>query len=273
MPRHGSVGVPRRGLAVVTGASAGIGRAFAQRLAGRGYDLLLVARDRARLDALRAGLIERHGVAVECFPADLARDDEVTRLIERLRRAPALVLLVNNAGFGTSGLLVDIDPARQSEMLHLHVLAPMRLSQAVLPLFRHERGGAIINVASVAAFAVSAGHVNYCASKTYLLAFSDGLAAEVAGTGVRVQALCPGFTRSEFHARAELDDTAIPRWLWMSTDAVVEASLRQLERGGPVLCVPGFRYRLAVGLLRLLPRPLAVRLARRRARLSSAARR
>jgi uncharacterized protein len=253
-----------RRLAVVTGATAGIGREFCVQLAGKGYDLLVVARDGNRLEELRRDLESRHGVSVDAFPADLTVDDDVTRLAGILSSSPNLSLLVNNAGFGTRGGLADASPARQEAMLRLHVVAPMRLAQAALPMLLRNGNGAIVNVSSVASFLYSAGNVNYCATKAYLTTFSQGLAAEVESAGVRVQALCPGFTRSEFHQRMEADMGHLPRWMWMSASDVVAASLRNLERGGPVICVPGFRYKLAALLLRLLPRSWIGRLSQLR---------
>jgi short-subunit dehydrogenase len=254
-----------RPLAIVTGASAGIGRVFCERLAARKYDLLLVARDRIRLEALKQELEERHGIEVEVFPADLTIDTDVSLLVARIMQSPQLALLINNAGFGTRGPFVSASPAQQEAMLRLHTMAPMRLSQAAVPVLLNNRRGAIVNVSSVASFLFSAYNVNYCATKAYLRTFSEGLAAELTGTGVRVQALCPGFTRSEFHHRMELDVGDIPSWMWMSADSVVDTSLKCLVRG-PVVCVPGIRYKLLVALLRVTPRGLIARVTRRHAR-------
>ena len=204
-----------RPVAVVTGASAGIGKEFSERLAARGYDLILVARDGNRLEAMRSDLEQRRGIAVDVFPADLTLDDDVSRLAGLVAGTSRLALLVNNAGFGTRGNLADASPARQEAMLRLHTLAPMRLAQAALPVLLRNRRGGIINVSSVASFAYSAGNVNYCATKAYLTNFSEGLAAELRGSGVRVQALCPGFTRSEFHQRMDASTENVPSWMWM----------------------------------------------------------
>lgn len=255
-----------RPLAVVTGASAGIGREFCERLAARGYDLIVVARDGGRLEALRQELEGRLGIVVEVFPADLTIDTDVSLLAERLTRSPGLALLVNNAGFGTRGALADASPALQEAMLRLHIVAPMRLTQAALPVLLRNGRGAIVNVSSVASFLHAASNVNYCATKAYLTTFSEGLAAELRGSGVRVQALCPGFTRSEFHHRMDVDVKEVPRWMWMSASRVVKTSLRNLERGGPAVCVPGLRYKLIVLLLRLVPHWIVGRLSASRAR-------
>jgi hypothetical protein len=248
------------GTALVTGATAGIGAAFARRLADRGYDLVLVARDQARLEALAAELREHHAVRAEALAADLSGDEGVERVVVRIAALPALALLVNNAGFGTAGALATAPAEVQERMLRLHVLAPMRLTRAALPglLARGALPGriAVVNVSSVASFVYAAGSVNYCATKAYLTTFSEGLGAELAGTGVQVQALCPGFTRTEFHQRIGPAAGDHPGWMWLTADAVVRASLAQLDRRGPVICVPGLHYKLLVGVIRLLPRRL-----------------
>jgi len=255
-----------RPLAVVTGATAGIGKVFCERLASRGHDLLLVARDGNRLQALKRELEQGHGVGVEVFPADLTIDTDVSLLAETLARSVNLAVLVNNAGFGTRDSLADASPARQEAMLQLHTMAPMRLTQAALPVLLKNQRGAIVNVSSVASFLFSANNVNYCATKAYLRVFSEGLAAELAGTGVRVQALCPGFTHSEFHQRMGVDVAEIPGWMWLSATSVVDTSLAALERGWPVVCVPGLRYKIVVFLLRFTPRWIIARVTGRRLR-------
>jgi uncharacterized protein len=243
-----------RGVALVTGASAGIGQVFAERLAARGYDLLLVARDGVRLDALGRDLAARHGVVAEVLPADLASDAGMDLVVERIAATPRLALLVNNAGFGTVGTLATADPVRQAEMVRLHALAPTRLTQAALRVLVPGRRGGVINVASVAGFLYSPGNVNYCATKAYLITMSEGLAAELRSAGVRAQALCPGFTHTEFHGRMQVGMEHIPRWMWLDAHDVVETSLTQLERGGAVVCIPGLQYKLLMALVRLLPR-------------------
>jgi hypothetical protein len=250
-----------RPLALITGASAGIGREFAVQLAARGYDLILVARDEERLAALAGALESEHGVASRIVRADLASDDDTDRVVGAIGELPRLDLLVNNAGFGTRGTLAQAEPARQEEMVRVHVLAPLRLVQAALPGMIARGGGAIINVASVAAFLASPRNVNYCATKAYLVSMTEGLAAELRGTGVRAQALCPGFTHSEFHARMRSDKAAIPPFMWLAAPAVVRASLEALDAGGPVVTVPGAGYRLVIPLLRLVPRGLVGRVA------------
>ncbi len=253
-----------RGLAVVTGATAGIGREFCEQLARRGHDLLLVARDRTRLGEASAALASAHRIRAEAFSADLTRDDDVTRLAERLSASADLTLLVNNAGFGSRGRLAESDAGAQEAMVRLHTLAPMRLSRAALPVLLGARRGAIVNVSSIASFIYSAGNVNYCATKAYLTTFTEGLAAELHGSGVQAQALCPGFTRTEFHGRIGAPLERHPDFAWMSASSVVGHSLRCLDRGGPTVCIPGLGYRLLVGLIRLTPRSFLGWFTRRR---------
>lgn len=252
-----------RPLAVVTGPTAGIGRTFADRYAARGHDVLLVSRDAQRLAAVAAELRARHGVDARAFACDLADDAEIERLANVLTALPRVDALVNNAGFGTLGTLERTSPRAQSQMVHVHCVAPLRLAQAVLPGMLARRAGAIVNVASVAAFTTSAGNGTYSATKAFLLLLSEGMAAEVAGRGVVVQALCPGFTRTEFHDRMGFAQSNIPGFLWLTTDAVVDASLRALDAGGPVVVVPDVRYRAITAIVRHIPLRVAAWIARR----------
>jgi short-subunit dehydrogenase len=251
-------------LALITGASAGIGRSYAAALARRRYDLILVARSTQRIETLARELIAQHGVRVDTWTADVSSDAGREDVAARIAALPRLDLLVNNAGFATTGKLVKIPLDPQMEMLRLHVLAPMRLSVAALPRMIEHGAGGIINVSSIASFLYGPGNVNYSATKAYLTSFSLGLDTEVRHTGIKVQALCPGFTHTEIHAEMPHVKKQIPSWLWMDSDRVVEISLRQLERGGPVICVPGKRNRLMRRVLQLLPHSLRRRLAVRR---------
>ncbi|MDF1503160.1 SDR family NAD(P)-dependent oxidoreductase [Roseisolibacter sp. H3M3-2] len=240
-------------MAVVTGPTAGIGRVFAERLAARGHDLVLVSRDAARLRALADELSARHGVACEAAAHDLADAAAVEALAAALAAMPRLDVLVNNAGFGTLGTLERADPAAQAAMVQLHCATPVRLAQAALPAMLARGAGAIVNVASVAAFVTGPGNATYSGTKAFVRLWSEGLAAEVQRRGVAVQALCPGFTRTEFHQRMGFAPTRIPAALWLTAESVVDASLRALDRGGPVTVVPGLRYKLAIAAVRLLP--------------------
>jgi uncharacterized protein len=229
-------------LALITGASAGIGAAFARRLARDGFGLILVARRRDRLEELARGLGD-----AEVLTADLA-DDAGMRLVEsRIEAEPRLELLVNNAGFGTKKRFFDAPLAGQDQMHRLHVLATMRLSHAALRGMVQRGKGAVINVSSVAAYGISPGNTSYCSTKAWMNAFTEGLAVDLrsAGSPVRVQALCPGYTITEFHEVMEVDRKSIPAALWMSAEQVVDASLEGLRRG-KVFVVPGLFYKVIV---------------------------
>lgn len=239
------------GTALITGASSGIGAAFARRLAAEGYDLVLVARREARLAALAAELQQRYPIRAEVLAADLAKPTDVERVEQRLAALSELSLLINNAGFGTAGFFSQSDLARELDMIQVHLTTSLRLSRAALPGLIARRRGAIINVSSSAAFFPTPGAATYCASKSYLNVFSEALQAELAGTGVRVQALCPGFTYTEFHDTPEYKDfdrARIPKFLWMTAEAVVSASLQALGQG-QVICIPGWHYRLGVKVI------------------------
>lgn len=259
---------PARPLAAVTGASAGIGAAFASHLARRGHDLLLVARGADRLRALGEALARDHGVACEAFPCDLAEPAALKRLEERLAADPRLSLLVNNAGFGAGKGFLEVDADALEAMIRVHLAATVRLTRAALPGMVQRRSGGIINVASVAGFLPRAGSVTYGASKAYLTFFSESLAVELAGTGVKVQALCPGLTHTEFHQRAGLDVSGKPGWMWMGADDVVERSLECLDRG-KVVCIPGLKNRLFVAVAQVLPHGLFGAVVRRTDQKSS----
>ena len=239
--------------ALITGASSGIGAAFARRLAAEDYDLILVARREERLAALAAELGGRHGVVAQRLAVDLTEPAGLEEVEKYVASREPVDLLVNSAGFGARGDFAQVDLHRQLEMIQLHVLASVRLARAVLPgMIERDRGG-IINVASLEAFIPLPGDATYSATKAFLVTFSQALHEELRETGVRVQALCPGFTRTELHNVEQLpesDLSRIPAMLWSSADEVVAASLRALPRG-PVVCVPGWKNRVIVALARL----------------------
>jgi short-subunit dehydrogenase len=227
--------------ALVTGATAGIGASFARALAARGYDLVLVARDEQRLRDMKLG---------EVLAADLA-DDAGCALVEQ-RCADGVDLLVNNAGVGTRGPVDTVAIEHEEQLLRVNVRAVMRLTHAALPVMIARGSGAIVNVSSVAGFAPGARGATYSASKAWVTNFSESLHLQYADRGVKVMALAPGFTRTEFHERAEMDVSGIPERLWLDADRVVADALADLDRGKP-LSVPGLQYKAIVGASRVIP--------------------
>ena len=244
-------------LAVVTGASSGIGATFARALAKRGYDIALVAR---REDRLRQMAEELNGAfKVNCTPlkADLTQESDLRMVEDFLAGAANLGMLVNNAGFGTVGRFYEAPIESQDAMHCLHVLATMRLTHAALRNLTARDQGGIINVSSVAAYVPRPGSTSYYATKAWMNCFTEGISLELktAGSRVRVEALCPGFTMTEFHDVLGTGRDFISSPWWMPAEYVVEASLKGLEKG-KLFVVPGWRYKLLVATLRMLPRPV-----------------
>ncbi|MDO8307439.1 MAG: SDR family oxidoreductase [Actinomycetota bacterium] len=243
--------------ALITGATAGIGRGFVDEFARRGFDLVLVARDEERLTALSDECFQRHGVRCEVLPADLAVRADVDRVAARAADPSRPVsALVNNAGFGLNAAFLAADVDDEQRMLDVLVVAVMRLTHAAVPGMVERRSGMVINVSSVAAW-VTGG--TYSAAKAWVTSFSEGLAQEVGGTGVRVVAVCPGFTHTQFHERAGIDMSTLPEWMWLDVPRVVDQAMRDLARGRPV-SVAGPQYKAISGILRHAPRSV-VRLA------------
>jgi short-subunit dehydrogenase len=235
---------------LVTGASSGIGAAFVRRLAADGHDLVLVSRDEQRLSALAAGLRERHGITAEVLAADLTDEAGIAAVEQRLSDPDRPVdVLVNNAGFGNRGVFLDAPMADELRMLKLHCEAVLRLTAAAARGMRERRRGSVVNVASVAAFMPRG---TYSASKAWMVSFTEGVAQDLAGSGIRFLALCPGFVRTEFHERAGMRASNVPSWAWLDADKVVAAALRDLARGR-IISVPDARYKVATALMRHTP--------------------
>jgi short-subunit dehydrogenase len=249
-------GGPRRN-ALVTGASTGIGRVFAERLARDQYDLVLVARDAGRLEELAKRLAAERGIEARVLAADLTEPAGLARVEAELGENPP-DLLVNNAGFGTVGRFAELDLAGEESEVRLNVLALLRLTHVALrPMLERGHGG-VINVSSLAGESAAPFNATYAATKAFVTSFTEALSEELRGSGVRVQALLPGFTRTEFQERAGIDPSSVPRIAWMEPEAVVDASLAALQRG-QVVCIPGLGNRLLAPMQRLLPRALVRR--------------
>jgi len=242
--------------ALITGPTAGIGRAFADKLAREGYDLVLVARDEARLKEVGTEISRRYGVACEVLAADLTEPEELALVEQRFATGP-IEVLVNNAGFGQKKPFWANPIEVEEKQFDLLVRVVLRLTHAaVLPMI--ERGsGAVINVSSVAGF-VHRG--SYSAHKSWVTNFSAGLAIELHAKGVAVMAVCPGFVHTEFHERMGMDKTIIPSFMWLDADELVEAAWADLMRGKPI-SVPTWRYKLVVAGARYIPRTLIARVS------------
>jgi uncharacterized protein len=240
--------------ALITGPTSGIGRGFADAFARKGFDLVLVARDEARLSRLAEELASVYGVGCEVLCADLAVRADTDRVAARLEDPSRPVgALVNNAGFGLNRSFLSASVEDEQRMLDVLVTSVMRLTRAVLPGMVAREHGIVINVSSVATW-ITGG--TYSAAKSWVTVFSESLAQEVAGTGVRVTAVCPGFVHTEFHSRAGIDMSAMPEWMWLDVPQVVSQAMRDVARNRPV-GVPGGQYKAFTALLRHGPRSLA----------------
>ena len=241
-----------RPAALITGPTSGLGAGYARRFARDGYDLVLVARDIARLEDLAAELRAANGVDVEILAADLSVAADRDAVVQRL--AAGVRVLVNNAGFGTSGEFWSADPALLQRQLDVNVTAVLHLTRAALPPMLQAGTGSVINIASVAGLLSGRGST-YSASKAWVVFFSEGLANGLTGTGVGVHAVCPGFVRTEFHERAGIEMASIPAPMWLTVDDVVSESLADIAKG-KVVSIPGVQYKLLTGAGRLIPRGL-----------------
>ncbi|WNG88205.1 SDR family oxidoreductase [Mycobacterium sp. ITM-2016-00317] len=247
-----------RPVALITGPTSGLGEGFARRYAADGYDLVLVARDAARLERLAAELRDEAGARVEELRADLAEAADRAVVAERLRAG--VDVLVNNAGFGTSGEFWTADYALLQSQLDVNVTAVMQLTHAALPSMLAAGSGTVLNVASVAGLLPGRGST-YSASKAWVVSFSEGLANGLGGTGVGVHALCPGFVHTEFHERAGIDMAGTSSFLWLEVDDVVRETMADIAKG-KVLIVPGLQYKAITTGSRVVPRNLVRALTR-----------
>jgi len=239
--------------ALITGATAGIGASYANLLAKEGFDLILVARDLPRLNKVAKELSKRFGVKAQCIKADLTKPSQLVRVEKRVADSKKPIdVLVNNAGFGIKDSFTVSNLDKEQELLDVLVTAPMRLTHAVLPVMIKRNTGIIVNVSSVASF-IAGG--TYSAAKSYLTVFSESLHTELRGTNVKISALCPGFTRTEFHARGRMKMTALPKFMWLDSDKLVSKSWKY-AKANRVICIPGWQYKILSAIARNAPRPI-----------------
>jgi short-subunit dehydrogenase len=254
--------------ALITGATAGIGNAFARKLAAEGFDLVLVARDAARLGSTGADLHERFGVETETIAADLTDREQLERVADRLRDHTRPVdVLVNNAGFALNRSFLHSEVADEERFLDVMVRAVLVLTKAAVPGMIDRGRGRVITVSSVAGFIPSG---TYSAAKAWATTFTTSLAGELAGTGVTATALCPGYVHTELHRRARLEMSMIPSWGWLEADRLVAEAWADAKRGKAV-SIPSKRYKVAATALRLLPLRAVEVVGRRRAARRAAA--
>ena len=220
-----------QGTALVTGASSGIGAVYARRLAARGFDLLLVARDLQRLEEAASKLRDEYGVQVEVLKADLTQKDDVLKLEQRLRSDSSISLLLNNAGVAADGLLANADMNQLEQLIQLNVTAVTRLASAAAASFAKAGRGTLINIASVVALFPERFNATYSASKAYVLSLTQSLNAELDGTGVKVQAVLPGVTRTEIWERSGIDATQIPAEMVREAGEMFDAALSGMDQG------------------------------------------
>jgi short-subunit dehydrogenase len=238
--------------ALVTGATSGIGESFTRLLASKKYNIVLVARDLPRLQERAQALEAKYGIKTHVIQADLATDEGCLK-IEKYILENQVDVLINNAGFGTSKAFTMSTLDIEQQLLDVLVRTPMRLMHVALPLMKQRNQGIIINVSSVAGY-IAGG--SYSASKSYLTVLTESLHTELAATNVKVSALCPGFTRTEFHQRGKMSMKGLPNFLWLDSDRLVEQSWKDAMKGKPV-SVPGWQYKLLVFVVQtLVPRSL-----------------
>jgi short-subunit dehydrogenase len=251
--------------ALVTGATAGLGAEFARQLAADGNDLVLVARDEARLESTSVALSEQFGVRVAIVAADLCTDGGCAAVAERVSDpAHPIDIVVNNAGIGTYKKFGDAEIADEERQLDLNVRAVLRISHAAVRAMVPRGSGRIINISSVSGFVPRGGNATYSASKAWVTMFSEALSLQLAGSGVTVTAVCPGFTHTEFHERAKADMSHVPDRMWLDAATVVSEGLADAAKGKPV-SVPSRQYKTLVAAARTVPRPVLRRIMARRA--------
>jgi len=244
-------------IALITGATAGIGAQYARLLAKEGFDLILVARNKNRLASTARSLNKEFGVKVEVLPADLTKPVQLEKVRKRLSDSKKPIeVLINNAGFGINKSFLVSDLSDEQGLLDVLVTAPMRLTHAVLPIMKERNSGTIVNVSSVASW-IAGG--SYSAAKSYLTVLTESLHTELRSTKVKISALCPGFTRTEFHERGRMKMNGLPNFMWLSAEKVVSKSWRDVN-AGKVISIPGWQYLILSSISRFGPRPMVRRI-------------
>ena len=244
-------------IALITGATAGIGAQYARLLAREGFDLILVARDKNRLSTTAKTLSKEFGIKVDLLPADLTKPVQLEKVRSRLGDVKKPVdVLINNAGFGINKSFLESEIKVEQELLDVLVTAPMRLTHAVLPVMLQRNSGIVVNVSSVASW-IAGG--TYSAAKSYLTVLTESLHTELRSTKVKISALCPGFTRTEFHQRGRMKMKGLPNFMWLSAEQVVEKSWRDAN-AGKVISIPGWQYLILSSISRFGPRPMVRRI-------------
>lgn len=252
--------------AIITGATCGIGAEFARVFAASGYNLLITGRRTKILEAIALELRKKYSVTVYPLMLELSKKSDITRLLKAISLAGSVEVLVNNAGFGCQAPFFEDTYANQEKMLKVHIDATSRITHHTVPCMLRNGGGAIINVSSLAAFTPLSNNLFYSASKAFLTTFSECLHLGLAGKNIRVQALCPGFTKTEFHSNLRapgVKKQGILSMLWMTAEEVVHSSIKSLKSGRKVIHIPGFINRCILLAIRLVPRTLYYGLARK----------
>jgi len=237
--------------ALVTGATVGIGESFTRLLASKGYNIALVARDEVRLHERAGELREKYGIQTFVLPADLATKGGV-KLVEKYIQSYEIEVLINNAGFAINKTFTLSNLGDEQDLLNVLVRTPMRLMHVILPGMKERKSGTIINVSSVAGF-IAGG--TYSAAKSYLTVLSESINADLKGSGVKVSALCPGFTRTEFHKRARMKMKGLPSFMWLNPDKLVAKAWKDAQANKP-LSILGWQYKLLMAIISITPRSL-----------------
>ncbi|MEI7722775.1 MAG: SDR family oxidoreductase [Actinomycetota bacterium] len=241
--------------ALVTGATAGIGESFTRLLASEGFNIVLVARDEARLHERAQGLKDKYGADSVVIVADLATESGCAK-VEEFISNNEIEVLINNAGFGINKAFTMSDLVKEEEVLKVLVRTPMRLMHVALPAMKVRNSGVVINVSSVAGFIAGGA---YSAAKSYLTVLSESLHTELSATNIKVSSLCPGFTRTEFHQRGRMKMAGLPEFMWLNSDELVAAAWKD-ALAGKAVSIPGWQYKLLVGIISVVPRSIVRRL-------------